>query len=469
MEEEVERADAAHREARAEQRGLRERQAEVADHLATCESQLCQRKKERADILSSAERFLLAAWAGHLDACAPPTDTLLANTLTSKHPLELPADVTTAIQNRTNEVLAAIGGMSSHRDIMTRLEAYLGVTVTVTAGRNEHTRARVDGADASLDTHTRTALKRYHEQAANVDLRRARDSEEREVGALDAAIAALRGAVERQAQALRSALERAQSEHTRLQREYDAAYDEVHATDAHLRNLQRSLEHQVRGLFTRVSQRFNEIRYRDGGCGGELGFEITPPSLDVPEDNQPTNCGWILQATPRWARRPPDNGQPEHVPYHEQANTAQYKLATIQLVLAALLANDDPIGRLLILDELGDGLGEAHRERVLDALRRAAEETGITVLATVQDDIQHEAFARCSEVLLLRYQSTTDLLNEPTYMFAGDIDGGRQETLIPLADVLTDGRGPGWSSLLTVYNRAAEAQAAHRRSQDHAD
>jgi len=32
------------------------------------------------------------------------------------------------------------------------------------------------------------------------------------------------------------------------------------------------------------------------------------------------------------------------VAYYEQANTAQYKLATIHLVLAALLANEDPIG-----------------------------------------------------------------------------------------------------------------------------
>ena len=119
-----------------------------------------------------------------------------------------------------------------------------------------------------------------------------------------------------------------------------------------------------------------------------MDFQITPPSLDVPRDTTPgdraAQVGWLLAATPRWARRPPDGGIAEHVPYHEQANTAQYKLATVQLVLAALLANEDPVGRLLILDELGDGLGETHRERVLDALRRAAEETGITVPARLR-------------------------------------------------------------------------------------
>jgi len=151
------------------------------------------------------------------------------------------------------------------------------------------------------------------------------------------------------------------------------------------------------------------------------------------------------------------------VPYYEQANTAQYKLATIQLVLAALLANEDPIGRLLILDELGDGLGETHRERVLDALRRAAEETGITVLATVQDDIQDEAFTRCSEVLLLRYRSDSDLLNEPTYMFAGDRHGSHEPGLRTLADALTEARGPCWSALLAVYDAAQAAAAETER------
>jgi hypothetical protein len=139
---------------------------------------------------------------------------------------------------------------------------------------SEQTRASITGTDTTVDTVTRMTLARFHEQAFNVDRRRARDSEEREVVALDDVVTALRAAVERQAQGMRSVLARAKAEHTRLQREYGAAYDEVHATDSNLRNIQRSLEHQVRGLFTRVSQRFNEIRYRDGGHGGELDFEV---------------------------------------------------------------------------------------------------------------------------------------------------------------------------------------------------
>ncbi len=460
LEKEFARADGAHRDAQAEQRGLNERRAEVADHLATCNTQLAGHKRRISEIESAADRILITAWIKHLDTCASaPADTLVGQAAVH-NPLEMPSEFTTMVRERAHQVLGTPAG-ESHREILVRLESDIGVTATVVTARNEQTRAEVHGGD--LDAVTHAALVDYHEQTASVDRRRARDSEEREVTALGKAIVALQATVDRQEHTLSAALQRAKTEYARLSNEYEHGYDEVHATDTNLRNIQRSLEHQVRGLFARVSQRFNEIRYRDGNHGGELEFQVAPPSLDLPRDDGPieraTQVGWHLSATPRWARRPPEGGIAEHVPYYEQANTAQYKLATVQLVLAALLANEDPIGRLLILDELGDGLGEAHRERVLDALRRAAEETGITVLATVQDDIQDEAFARCSEVLLLRYPSDSDLLNEPTYMFAGDRHGGAGQGLQALADVVTEARGPGWSALLSVYD-AAQAAAA---------
>ena len=464
LEEEFATADNAHRDAQAEQRGLNERRAEVADHLATCSTQLTNHKRRISEIEAAAARILITTWIRHLDTCAPPTADTLANQAARNDPLEMPSEFATMVRDRARQVLGAPVG-ESHREILARLESDLGVTATVVTARNEQTRADLHGGD--LDAVTHAALVNYHEQTASVDRRRARDSEEREVTSLGNAIAALRAAVDRQEHTLGAALQRAKTEYSRLSNEYEHGYDEVHATDANLRNIQRSLEHQVRGLFTRVSQRFNEIRYRDGGHGGTLEFQITPPSLDLPRDTGPgeraAQVGWHLVATPRWARRPPDGGIAEHVAYYEQANTAQYKLATVQLVLAALLANEDPIGRLLILDELGDGLGETHRERVLDALRRAAEETGITVLATVQDDIQDEAFARCSEVLLLRYPSDSDLLNEPTYMFAGDRHGGAGQELRALADALTEARGPGWSALLAVYDVAQAAAAETER------
>lgn len=464
LDEAVERADGAHRDAKARQRNLKERQVEVASHLEARQMQLDQHQKRLRDLVGLADRFLLSAWVAHLDTCTPPPTRTLVEEVATHDPLDLPPALADGIRARADAVLAERPSGIGHRDLLARLEADLGIDVTVTAGRSETTRATVESRDGALDPVTHEALVRYHEQVASVDRRRTRDSEEREVAGLDAAVTALRTAIARQVQGVRSALQRAETERNRLRREYESAYDEVHATDSNLRNIQRGLEHQVRGLFTRVSQRFNEIRYRDGGHGGELAFEIVPPSLDLPSEASTTSKTWVLTATPRWARRPPDDTRVEHISYREQANTAQYKLATVQLVLAALLANEDPIGRMLILDELGDGLGDAHRDRVLDALRRAAEETGITVLATIQDDMQHEAFARCTEVLVLRYPSEVELLNEPTYMFAGDLRGDGEAALVPLTDLLSAGREPRWSSLLAVYDAAAAANTAARRA-----
>ena len=469
LDEQWERADNAHRDAKAEQRDLLARQKEVAAHLKTVRQQAAAADKALAEINASAGRLLLHQWVRHLDACEPQGPQL-ADDVGLDQPLDLSGELTVALTTRTDVVLAHRPEGPSYREIFTRLEADLGIGVEITAGRNHQTKATITGPQTSLDAVTRMALTQYHEQAAAGDRRRTRDSEEREIVALVEAISALRTAIDRQAQGMQSAMTRATAEYDRLKREYETAYDDVHSHDANLRNIQRGLEHQVRGLFTRISHRFNEIRYRDGANGGELAFEITPPSLDVPRHDEAPGRGWTMTATPRWARRPPESGQaPNHVAYHEQANTAQYKLATVQLVLAALLANEDPIGRVLILDELGDGLGDAHRERVLDALHRAAKETGITVLATVQDDLQREAFSRCDEVLVLRYASEADLLNEPTYMFAGNRNNDADAALTPLIDELTSSRGPSWSALLTAYDTAAANAAAERRVQPNED
>lgn len=268
---------------------------------------------------------------------------------------------------------------------------------------------------------------------------------------------------------LHAALRRAEARYQEIRLERDEAQDELTANYSRISNIQRGLENQVRGLFDVVSTRFNEVRWRDGGYGGDLDYEVAAPPLDLSPDgdgevDEVIRRRWRLTVTPRWARRPPDHGSVNHVPYRDQANTAQYKLATVQLVLAALLANEDPIGRVLILDELGDGLGDAHRDRVLDALHRAATDTGITILVTVQDDMQHETFERSAEVLVLRYASEQELLNEPTRMFSSRHRQDDRLELISLADALTSGRGPGWAALLSAFDAVEAQQSAAGRS-----
>ena len=79
--------------------------------------------------------------------------------------------------------------------------------------------------------------------------------------------------------------------------------------------------------------------------------------------------------------------------YDTRANTAQEKLFTVQLVLAALLSSPNPRGRVLILDELGDSLGDEHRKAVLRAISETAARTEITVLGTCQDSVLSDAAA----------------------------------------------------------------------------
>ena len=55
----------------------------------------------------------------------------------------------------------------------------------------------------------------------------------------------------------------------------------------------------------------------------------------------------------------------------EAANSAQVKVFAVQLVLSALIADDHTAGRVLILDELGNSLGDVNRREVLASLAHA--------------------------------------------------------------------------------------------------
>lgn len=100
---------------------------------------------------------------------------------------------------------------------------------------------------------------------------------------------------------------------------------------------------------------------------------------------------------------------------------------SIHLVLAALLASPNPRGRVLILDELGDSLGDEHRRDVLSAVAKVASTHGITVLGTCQDAVMPDAASYCGEVLYFCYPSKADALNLPTRMFGFDDNGKRVE------------------------------------------
>jgi hypothetical protein len=182
-----------------------------------------------------------------------------------------------------------------------------------------------------------------------------------------------------------------------------------------LRNTQAVITQRVASALDNIAAALNRLDHDAKGFGADLLYEIDPPS--------DTDHGWRCSVTPRWRRNP---GGPL-LPYDVVTNTAQEKIFSINLVLAALLAAPNAQGRILILDELGDSLGHEHRREVLTAISTVAAAHGITVLGTCQDTIMKDVAGVCGEILYFHYPSKSDYLNLPTRMFGYDSDARRVE------------------------------------------
>ncbi|MFS8102092.1 hypothetical protein LFM09_33700 [Lentzea alba] len=200
------------------------------------------------------------------------------------------------------------------------------------------------------------------------------------------------------------------------EREMNYAESTLSTMEESLSNVQDSLERRIEANLVAISEALDKLnRSAPDGYGAELHFEVDRPA--GPEDP------WIWSVVPKWRRSP--NGR--MLPYNNATNSAQEKLFSIHLVLAALLASPNPRGRVLILDELGDSLGEEHRRDVLAAVASVAEKYGITVLGTCQDAVMPDAAAFCREILYFCYPSRAEALNLPTRMFGFDSNTERVE------------------------------------------
>lgn len=185
------------------------------------------------------------------------------------------------------------------------------------------------------------------------------------------------------------------------------------------------IKQRASSALDRISNALNDLNRNSGGLGAALDYTLLPP--DTPDKK------WACQVVPRWRRNPAG----AMLAYDNVTNTAQEKLFSIHLVLAALLAAPNPEGRVLILDELADSLGAEHRREVLDAIAGVAREHRITILATCQDAIMSEASPHCGQILYFHYPFKSEALNRPTRMFGVDRQGGRVELT---ADALLEGR-----------------------------
>lgn len=119
------------------------------------------------------------------------------------------------------------------------------------------------------------------------------------------------------------------------------------------------------------------------------------------------------------------------ISYREVANGAQVKVFAIQLVLAALLAADGGTGRVLVLDELGNSLGDENRKDVLADLDEAARDQNVTIFGACQNSVIEDAAARCGQILWFSHASYTDAFNKPTRSWGFDDDGRRVDAMAP--------------------------------------
>jgi hypothetical protein len=78
---------------------------------------------------------------------------------------------------------------------------------------------------------------------------------------------------------------------------------------------------------------------------------------------------------------------------------------------------------VLILDELGDSLGDNHRDAVLNALATTATGAAITVLGTCQDGVLEDAAGYAGLILYFQFRDASDVLNAPTRVFGTSTNG----------------------------------------------
>jgi hypothetical protein len=211
--------------------------------------------------------------------------------------------------------------------------------------------------------------------------------------------------------------DRIHHEQARRADELSALETEVGRLDGDLRIVQDMVAGSIESALLAISARLDGLVRRRGGFGAEL--RVTYERPDSPA------ATWLWKVAPHWRRSP---GGPM-TSYQMPANGAQVKVFAIQLVLAALLAAEGGSGRLLVLDELGNSLGDENRKDVLADLNEVARDQNVTILGACQDGVLADAAAACGQILWFERTAQTDVYNRPTRAWGFDADGDRVEAL----------------------------------------
>lgn len=194
---------------------------------------------------------------------------------------------------------------------------------------------------------------------------------------------------------------------------------EMHGASRSLTEVQDMIERSVESRFARMSTAFNTLTIQHGGFGGEL--------LVVSERPETATGAWKWRVTPQWRRA---RGA-KMVSYQQAANGAQIKVAAFHVTLSALIAGDPDAraGQVLVIDELGNSLGDVNRRDVLKSLQSVAESNRVTILGVCQDSVLDDAVTASRELLWFTHASVDHPYNQPVKAWGYDDERRRVDLL----------------------------------------
>lgn len=194
-----------------------------------------------------------------------------------------------------------------------------------------------------------------------------------------------------------------------------------------LSTLQDMIEQSVESRFDRMRAAFDRLSREHGGFGADLVVSSRRPET--------ADAIWRWEVTPQWRR----SSGGRLTSYKVTLNGAAHKVASFHLTLAALVAGDESskIGKVLVIDELGNSLGDVNRKDVLKVMQSVAESEGITILGVCQDSVLDDAASYSRELLWFRHASEHQVYNQPVRAWGFDEFGDRVDLI---GDAVRSGR-----------------------------
>lgn len=202
---------------------------------------------------------------------------------------------------------------------------------------------------------------------------------------------------------------------------------EVSGMASGLNTLQDMIEQSVEARFDRMRAAFDRLSREHGGFGADLLVTSRRP--------ESADAIWRWEVTPQWRR----SSGGRLTSYKVTLNGAAHKVASFHLTLAALVAGDESskIGKVLVIDELGNSLGDVNRKDVLKVMQSVAESEGITILGVCQDSVLDDAASYSRELLWFRHASEHQVYNQPVRAWGFDELGDR---VALIGDAVRSGR-----------------------------